>query len=112
MKSSNIHLEQEIKKLEFQNNKLLSQIKTLATKGSHDQAKPLAKQVNQINNQIAKLLQFTGQMTAVNYKIRNASTMNTMAKAMSTAGNALQMTNQNLNSKKLKDIELNMQKKI
>ena len=49
-------------------------------------------------------------MTAVNYKIRNASTMNTMAKAMSTAGNALQMTNQNLNSKKLKDIGLNIQK--
>ena len=36
--------------------------------------------------------------------------MNTMANAMSTAGNALQMTNQNLDSKKLKDIGLNMQK--
>ena len=70
------------------------------------------QQVNQINNQIAKLYQFTDQMTAVNYKIGNASTMNTMANAMSTAGNELQMTNQNLNSKKLKDIELNMQKKI
>ena len=32
--------------------------------------------------------------------------MNTMANALSTAGNELQMTNQNLNSKKLKDIEL------
>ena len=36
--------------------------------------------------------------------------MNTMANAMSTAVNKLQMTNQNLDSKKLKDIELYKQK--
>ena len=110
VKSSNSHLEQEIKRLEFQKNKLLSQIKTLATKGNHAQAKPLAKQVTQINSQIEKLRQFTGQMTAMNYKMGNAATMNTMANAMGAAGNALQMTNQNLDAKRIKDIGLNMQK--
>jgi len=110
VKSSNSHLEQEIKRLEFQKNKLLSQIKTLATKGNHAQAKPLAKQVTQINSQIEKLRQFTGQMTAMNYKIGNAATMNTMANAMGAAGNALQITNQNLDAKRIKDVGLNMQK--
>jgi len=110
IKSNNSHLEQEVKRLEFRKNKLLSQIRTLAQKGNHAQAKPLAKEVTQINSQIEKLRQFTGKMTAVNYKIGNANTMNTMANAMNTAGTAMQMTNQHLNTQQLKDIGMNLQK--
>ena len=110
IKSSNSHLGQEIKRLEFQKNKLLQQIKTLASKGNHAQAKPLAKQVTQINQQIQKLQQFSGQMTAVNYKVGNAASMGQVANAMGAAGQALQVTNQNLDTQKIKNLGLNMQK--
>ena len=111
IKSSNSHIEQEIKRLEYQKNKLLSQIKTLSSKGaSKAQITPIVKQVGQINSQLDKLKQFSGKMTAVNYKVGNAATMNTMANAMGAAGNALQVTNQNLDAKKIKDLGINMQK--
>ena len=110
IKSNNSHVEQEIKRLEFQKNKLLGKIKTLATSGNHAAAKPLAKQVTQINSQLQKLQQFSGKMTAVNYKVGNAATMNNMANAMGAAGNAMKMTNQNLDAKKIKDIGINIQK--
>ena len=110
IKSSNNHIEQEIKRLEFQKNKLLSQIKTLASKGNHAQAKPLAKQVTQINSQLEKYKQFSGKMNAVNYKVGNAARMGEVANAMGAAGQALQITNQNLDAKKIKDLGINMQK--
>ena len=111
IKSNNSHIEQEIKRLEFQKNKLLGQIKTLSNKGAGKaQITPLVKQVGQINGQLDKLKQFSGKMTAVNYKVGNAATMNTMANAMGAAGNAMQMTNQNLDAKRIKDLGLNMQK--
>ena len=55
IKSNNSHLEQEVKRLEFQKNKLLNQIKTLSNKGaSKAQITPLVKQVGQINGQLDK----------------------------------------------------------
>ena len=111
MKSSNSHIEQEIKRLEFQKNKLLGQIKALSNKGAgKPQISPLVRQVGQINGQLEKLKQFSGKMTAMNYKIGNAATMNTMANAMGSAGNAMKTTNQNLDEKKIKDIGINIQK--
>ncbi len=111
IKSNNSHIEQEIKRLEFQKNKLLSQIKTLSNKGAGKaQITPLVKQVGSINGQLDKLRQFSGKMTAVNYKVGNAATMNTMANAMGAAGNAMKMTNQNLDAKRIKDLGINMQK--
>ena len=111
MKSSNNHIDQEIKRLEFQKNKLLGQIKALSNKGAgKSQISPLVRQVGQINGQLEKLKQFSGKMTAMNYKIGNAATMNTMANAMGSAGNAMKTTNQNLDEKKIKDIGINIQK--
>ena len=111
IKSNNSHLEQEARRLEFQKNKLLSQIKTLHSKGAPKaQINPLVKQVGQINSQLEKLRQFTGKMTAVNYKVGNAATMGTMADAMGSAGKAMQITNQNLDNQNIKNIGLNMQK--
>ena len=111
IKSNNSHLEQECRRLEFQKNKLLSQIRTLSQKGAGKaQLNPLVKQVGQINSQLEKLRQFTGKMTAVNYKVGNAATMGTMADAMGAAGKAMQITNQNLDNKNLKNMGLNMQK--
>ena len=110
IKSNNSHIEQEIKRLEFQKNKLLTKIKSLAQSGNHAAAKPLAKQVTQINSQLAKLQQFTGKMTAINYKVGNAATLNHVSNAMQAAGNAMQMTNQHLDANKIKDLSKNMQK--
>ena len=110
IKSSNSHIGQEIKRLEFQKNKLLQQIKALASKGNHAQAKPLAKQVTQINSQLEKLQQFSGKMTAVNYKVGNAASMGHVANAMGAAGQAMQVTNQNLDAQRIKDLGINMQK--
>ena len=70
-----MHIEQEIKRLEFQKNKLLGKIKSYASSGNHAAAKPLAKQVTQINSQLQKLQQFSGKMTAVNYKVGNAASL-------------------------------------
>ena len=111
IKSNNSHIEQEIKRLEFQKNKLLGQIKTLSSKGAGKaQLTPLVKQVGQINSQLDKMRQFTGKMTAINYKVGNAATMNTMANAMTAAGTAMQVTNKNLDTQKIKNIGINMQK--
>ena len=110
IKSNSNHIEQEIKRLEFQKNKLLGKIKTLASSGNHAAAKPLAKQVTQINSQIAKLQQFTGKMNAVNYKVGNAASMSHVANAMQAAGNAMQKTNQKLDAQKIKNLGMNMQK--
>ena len=110
IKSNNSHIEQEIKRFEFQKNKLLGQIKSLASKGNHAAAKPLAKQVTQINSQLAKLQQFSGKMTAINYKVGNAASLDHVANAMQAAGNAMQMTNQRLDANKMKDLSKNMQK--
>jgi DNA repair ATPase RecN len=110
IKSNNNHIEQEIKRLEFQKNKLLGKIKTLASSGNHAAAKPLAKQVTQINSQLAKLQQFSGKMTAINYKVGNAASLEHVSNAMQAAGNAMQMTNQRLDANKIKDLSKNMQK--
>ena len=99
IKSNNSHIEQEIKRLEFQKNKLLGKIKSYASSGNHAAAKPLAKQVTQINSQLQKLQQFSGKMTAVNYKVGNAASLGHVANAMQAAGNAMQMTNQHFGSK-------------
>ena len=110
IKSNNSHIEQEIKRLEFQKNKLLGKIKTLASSGNHAAAKPLAKQVTQINSQLAKLQQFSGKMTAINYKVGNAASLEHVSNAMQAAGNAMQMANQRLDANKIKDLSKNMQK--
>ena len=110
IKSNNSHIEQEIKRLAFQKNKLLGKIKTLASSGNHAAAKPLAKQVTQINSQLAKLQQFSGKMTAINYKVGNAASLEHVSNAMQAAGNAMQMTNQRLDANKIKDLSKNMQK--
>ena len=110
IKSNNSHIEQEIKRLEFQKNKLLGKIKTLASSGNHAAAKPLAKQVTQINSQLAKLQQFSGKMTAINYKVGNAASLEHVSNAMQAAGNAMQMTNQRLDANKMKELSKNMQK--
>ena len=110
IKSNNSHIEQEIKRLEFRKNKLLGQIKSLASKGNHAAAKPLAKEVTQINSQLSKLQQFTGKMTAINYKVGSAASYEHVSNAMQAAGNAMQMTNQRLDANKIKDLSKNMQK--
>ena len=110
IKSNNSHVEQEIKRLEFQKNKLLGKIKTLASSGNHAAAKPLAKQVTQINSQLQKLQQFTGKMNAVNFKVGNAAAMTHVANAMESAGNAMQKTNQKLDAQKMKNLGMNFQK--
>ena len=110
IKSNNSHIEQEIKRLEFRKNKLLGQIKSLASKGNHAAAKPLAKEVTQINSQLNKLQQFTGKMTAINYKVGSAASYEHVSNAMQAAGNAMQMTNQRLDANKIKDLSKNMQK--
>jgi len=110
IKSNNSHIEQEIKRLEFQKNKLLGKIKSYASSGNHAAAKPLAKQVTQINSQLAKLQQFSGKMTAVNYKVGNAASLGHVANAMQAAGNAMQMTNQHLDPNRMKELSKNMQK--
>ena len=110
IKSNNSHIEQEIKRLEFQKNKLLGKIKSYASSGNHAAAKPLAKQVTQINSQLAKLQQFSGKMTAVNYKVGNAASLGHVANAMQAAGNAMQMTNQHLDANRMKELSKNMQK--
>ena len=110
IKSNNSHIEQEIKRLEFQKNKLLGKIKSYASSGNHAAAKPLAKQVTQINSQLQKLQQFSGKMTAVNYKVGNAASLGHVANAMQAAGNAMQMTNQHLDPNRMKELSKNMQK--
>ena len=110
IKSNNSHIEQEIKRLEFRKNKLLGQIKSLASKGNHAAAKPLTKEVTQINSQLSKLQQFTGKMTAINYKVGSAASYEHVSNAMQAAGNAMQMTNQRLDANKIKDLSKNMQK--
>ena len=110
IKSNNSHIEQEIKRLEFRKNKLLGQIKSLASKGNHAAAKPLAKEVTQINSQLSKLQQFTGKMTAINYKVGSAASYEHVSNSMQAAGNAMQMTNQRLDANKIKDLSKNMQK--
>ena len=110
IKSNNSHIGQEIKRLEFQKNKLLQQIRTLASSGNHAAAKPLAKQVTQINSQLQKLQQFSGKMTAINYKVGNAASLEHVGNAMQAAGNAMQMTNQRLDANKMKELSKNMQK--
>ena len=102
IKSNNSHIEQEIKRLEFRKNKLLGQIKSLASKGNHAAAKPLAKEVTQINSQLSKLQQFTGKMTAINYKVGSAASYEHVSNAMQAAGNAMQMTNQRLDANKIR----------
>ena len=110
IKSNNSHIGQEIKRLEFRKNKLLGQIKSLASKGNHAAAKPLAKEVTQINNQLSRLQQFSGQMTAVGHKVGSAASYEHVANAMQAAGNAMQQTNQRLDANKMKDLSKNMQK--
>ena len=110
IKSNNSHIGQEIKRLEFRKNKLLGQIKSLASKGNHAAAKPLAKEVTQINNQLSRLQQFSGQMTAVGHKVGSAASYEHVANAMQAAGNAMQQTNQRLDANRMKDLSKNMQK--
>ena len=49
-------------------------------------------------------------MTAINYKVGNAASLEHVGNAMQAAGNAMQMTNQRLDANKMKELSKNMQK--
>ena len=58
----------------------------------------------------AKLQQFSGKMTAINYKVGNAASLGHVANAMQAAGNAMQTTNQHLDPNRMKELSKNMMK--
>ena len=104
------NLEREQKKLEREKKKMLGEIKKMAQKGQTTGAKMLAKDIVRATNQIKKLEQFVGQLTAVSMRISSCSTLNDVADAMSNAAKAMTLVSNKLDPKKMQEISKIMQK--
>lgn len=94
-------LEREQKKLEREKKKMLNEIKKMAQKGQTTGAKMMAKDIVRCTNQIKKLEQFVGQLTAVSMRISSCSTLNELGDAMNNATKAMTMVSNKLDAKKI-----------
>lgn len=94
-------LEREQKKLEREKKKMLQEIKKMAAKGQTTGAKMMAKDIVRATNQIKKLEQFCGQLTAVSMRISSCATLNELGDAMSNAARAMTLVSNKLDTKKL-----------
>ena len=95
------NLEREKRKLENEKKKMLKEIKKMAQKGQTTGAKMLAKDIVRSTNQIKKLEQFVGQLSAVSMRISSCSTLNELGDAMNNAAKAMTLVSNKLDTKKL-----------
>ena len=95
------NLSREKRKLELEKGKMLKEIKKMAQKGQTIGAKMLAKTIVRATNQIKKLEQFIGQLTAIALRISSCSTLNELGDAMNNATNALTLVSNKLDTQKL-----------
>ena len=94
-------IEREAKKLEREKKKMLTEIKKMAAKGQTTGAKMMAKDIVRATNQIKKLEQFSGQLTAVSMRISSCATLNELGDAMNSAAKAMNLVSNKLDEKKL-----------
>ncbi len=95
------NLEREQRKLEREKKKMLQEIKKMAAKGQTTGAKMLAKDIVRATNQMKKLEQFVGQLTAVSLRISSCSTLNELSGAMNNAAKAMTLVSNKLDTQKL-----------
>ena len=93
------NIQREQKKLEREKKKMLGEIKKMAQKGQTTGAKMLARDIVRSTNQIKKLDQFVGQLTAVSMRISSCSTLNELGDAMTNAANAMTLVSNKLDPK-------------
>ena len=98
------NLQREQKKLEREKKKMLQEIKKMAQKGQTTGAKMLAKDIVRSTNQIKKLEQFVGQLSAVSMRISSCSTLNELGDAMNNAAKAMTLVSNKLDTKKLQQM--------
>ena len=98
------NLVREQKKLEREKKKMLQEIKKMATKGQTAGAKMLAKDIVRSTNQIKKIEQFVGQLTAVSMRITSCSTLNELGDAMNNAAKAMTLVSNKLDPKKMQQM--------
>ena len=98
------NLQREQKKLEREKKKMLGEIKKMAAKGQTTGAKMLARDIVRSTNQIKKLDQFVGQLTAVSMRISSCSTLNELGDAMSNAAKAMTLVSNKLDPKKMQQM--------
>ena len=95
------NLQREQRKLENQKKKMLQEVKRMAAKGQTTGAKMLAKDIVRATNQMKKLEQFVGQLTAVSMRISSCSSLNELGEAMNNAAKAMTLVSNKLDTKKL-----------
>lgn len=103
-------IEREMRKLEREKKKMLTEIKKMAAKGQTTGAKMLAKDIVRATNQIKKMEQFVGQLTAVSMRISSCSTLNELGDAMTNATKAMTLVSNKLDEKKLAAMAKQLQK--
>ena len=98
------NLVREQKKLERDKKKMLAEIKKMAQKGQTAGAKMLAKDIVRSTNQIKKIEQFVGQLTAVSMRISSCQTLNELGDAMNNAAKAMTLVSNKLDPKKMQQM--------
>ena len=98
------NLEREKRKLENEKKKMLKEIKKMAQKGQTTGAKMLAKDIVRATNQIKKLEQFVGQLSAVSMRISACSSLNELGDAMNNAAKAMTLVSNKLDTQKLQQM--------
>ena len=98
------NLVREQKKLEREKKKMLAEIKKMAQKGQTAGAKMLAKDIVRSTNQIKKIEQFVGQLTAVSMRISSCQTLNELGDAMTNASKAMTLVSNKLDPKKMQQM--------
>ena len=98
------NLEREKRKLEREKKKMLMEIKKMAQKGQTAGAKMLAKDIVRATNQMAKIDQFVGQLSAVSMRISSCATLNQLGEAMNNAAQAMTLVSNKLDTQKLQQM--------
>ena len=98
------NLEREKRKLENEKKKMLKEIKKMAQKGQTTGAKMLARDIVRATNQVKKLEQFVGQLSAVSMRISACSSLNELGDAMNNAAKAMTLVSNKLDTQKLQQM--------
>ena len=89
-------INREKQRLETQLKKMQKNIRDLAMKGKHNEAKLLARDIVRTSNQIKKLDEFSGNLNALSLKVGTLTSMNEIGKALENSSNAMNLVSNNL----------------
>lgn len=97
-------IERESKKLETQEKKTLAEVKKLATKGQHDAAKIMAKDIARQRTQQKQMLMMSSQLKSMAFQISSMQTQQNIMSALKGSSQVMQQINADMDVAEIRNV--------